>query len=58
MKKNIQVKAVNEIEYIVYLLNEDGVRLKAFVESGLENAQLRVDELASTEDINSIEITT
>lgn len=57
MKKNIQVKQINETEYIVYLLNEDGVRLKAFVESGLENAQLRVNELSSTEDIDSIEIT-
>jgi hypothetical protein len=56
MKKNIQVKEVNETEFIVYLLNEDGVRLKAFVESGPENTQLRIDELYSTEDINSIEI--
>lgn len=56
MKKNIQVKEINDIEFIVYLLNEDGVRLKAFVESGPENTQLRVNELYSTEDIDSIEI--
>jgi hypothetical protein len=57
MEKSISVKQINETEYIIYLLNEDGVRLKAFVESGLESAQLRVNELSATEDINSIEIT-
>lgn len=56
MKKKIHVKEINDTEFIVYLLNEDGVRLKAFVESGPENAQLRVNELYSTEDIDSIEI--
>jgi hypothetical protein len=56
MKKKIQLKEINDTEFIVYLFNEDGVRIKAFVESGPENAQLRVDELYSTEDIDSIEI--
>lgn len=56
MKKNILVKTISESEHIVYLMNEDGVKIKAFVEFSLEDAQLRVNELNSTEDINSIEI--
>lgn len=57
MKKTIKVKEINESEYIVYLLNEDGVKVSAFVESSLESTQLRVNELSSTEDVSSIEIT-
>ena len=56
MKKKILVKELYDNEFIVYLLNEDGVKLKAFVESGSKNQQLRVNEFYSTEDIGSIEI--
>lgn len=54
--KKIQIKEINETEFIVYLLTQDGVKIKAFIEKGLCDTQLRVNKLSSSEDIDSIEL--
>lgn len=56
MKKTIHIKQINGTERIVYLMTEDGVKIKAFIESDLKKALSRVEELSSIDDINSVTI--